>query len=306
MSAPLVNAQFIDLLQLGLNRVFSVQREELAADSIRPMLYAEETNEFAFARNQEIGGLGNLQPYNGAIEYDGIAEGFQITYNHIRYVLGEAFSRDLINDDQYNVINQYPAKMAMAVERTMEIQGAGLFNDAFTGAVFKGGDGLSLCNASHVFRNSSVAAQSNSGTAALTYDNLITARRTMKAFVDDRGQILRIQPDLLIVPRALEDIAISLTQSPEQPNTANRSINPIARFMPGISYVAWDYLTDNNNWFLVDSRLMKLYLHWYMREAPNFAIDPTSDFNLIFKVRVTGRWSYGFDSWPWIYGNNVA
>jgi len=306
MAAPMINAQFVDLLQLGLNEVFSVQREELAADAVRPLLYDVEDTDWAFVRNQEIGGLGNMSTFNGAIEYDGISEGFQITYTNGRYVLGEAFSVDLINDDLYGQINKYPAKMAFATERTMEIQGASLFNNAFNTTVFTGGDGLSLCNSSHVYRNSSQAAQSNSGTSALTYDNLIATRKLMKAFVDDRGQLLRVMPNLLLVPRGLEDVAISLTQSPDQPNTANRSINPIQRFMPGIQYVVWDYLNDTNNWFLIDSRLMKFYLHWYVREAPNFALDPTSIFNLVFKARVTGRWSFGFDEWSWIYGQNVA
>ncbi len=306
MAAPMINAQFVDLLQLGLNEVFTVQREELADESVRPLLFAQEDVDWAFLRNQEIGGLGNLSTFNGGIEYDGISEGFQITYTNGRYALGESFSIDLVNDDLYSVINQYPAKMAFATERTMEIQGATLFNNAFNTNTFTGGDGLSLCSASHVYRNSSQAAQSNSGTAALTYDNLIATRKLMKAFVDDRGQLLRVRPNVLLIPRGLEDIAISLTQSPEQPNTANRSINPITRFATGIKPVVWDYLNDTNNWFLIDSRLMKFYLHWYMREAPNFAMDPTSLFNLVFKARVTGRWTYGFDTWPWIYGQNVA
>lgn len=306
MAAPMINAQFIDLLQLGLNEVFSVQRNELAADAVRPLLYNQEDVDTAFQRNQEIGGLGNLSTFNGAIEYDGIAEGFQIRYDQQRFVLGESFSVDLINDDLYGQIRQYPAKMAFATERSMEIQGATLFNNAFNTNTFTGGDGKALCDTGHVYRNSSQAAQSNSGTLPLTYDNLIATRKLMKAFVDDRGQLLRVMPNLLLVPRGLEDIAIQLTQSPEQPNTANRSINPIQRFMPGIQYVVWDYLNDTNNWFLIDSRLMKFYLHWYMREAPNFAIDPTSLFNLVFKARVTGRWTFGFDTWSWIYGHNVA
>lgn len=308
MAAPMINAQFVDLLQKGLNEVFTVQRAELAADAVRPVLFNEETVDLAFMRNQEIGGLGNVPLFNGNIQYDSFGEGYQITYTNQRYAQGLSFIKDLIDDDQYGVIRQYPTKMAIAMERTMEVQGASLFSNAFNTTVFTGGNGQALCSNSQVYRNSGVAAQANKGTSALTYDNLITTRKLMKAFKDDRGQLLRVNPDLLLVPRGLEDVAIQLTQSPDQPNTANRSINPITapRFMPGLSYIAWDYLTDSNDWFLIDTRLMKFYLHWYMREAPNFAIDPTSDFNLVWKVRASGRWSYGFDSWPWIFGQQVA
>ena len=307
MATPMINAQFVDLLQKGLNEVFSVQRTELAEDAVRPLLYAEETNDAAFVRNQELGGLGNVRPFNGAGEYDSFTEGFQIRYDHVRYWQGLSFSKDLIDDDQYGQIRQYPTKMAIAMERTMEIQGANLFVNAFnTTNGFTGGDGQSLCSASHTYRNSDVSSQSNTGTLPLTLDNLITTRKNMKKFVDDRNQLVRVRPDLLLVPRGLEDVAIQLTQSPDQPNTANRSINPVQRFMPGLRYVVWDYLSDSNDWFLIDSRLMKFYLHWYMREAPNFSIDPTSEFNVTFKVRSTGRWSYGFDSWVWIFGHQVA
>lgn len=306
MPTPIVNSVITDLLQLGLNEVFSVQRDELAADSVRPVLYAEEPVDWAYLRNQEMGGLGNLSTFNGGIEYDSINEGFQITYTNGRYVMGVSWSKDANDDDLYGQIKKIPAKMAFATERTMEIQGATLFNNAFNTNTFTGGDGQALCSASHTYKNSTQAAQSNSGTAALTYDNLIATRKLMKAFVDDRGQLIRVMPNLLLVPRGLEDIAISLTQSPEQPNTANRSINPISRFMPGLQYQVWDYLNDSNNWFLIDTRLMKMELHWYMREAPNFSIDPTSEHDLVYKARVTGRWTFGFDSWSWIYGQNVA
>lgn len=305
---PMIDSQFVDLLQLGLNNVFTVQKDELAADAVRPVLYSEEDVDWAYLRNQEMGGLGNMTTFNGAFEYDSIGEGYQITYTNGRFAIATSWSVDLVNDDLYGQINKVPAKMAISGIRTQEIQAASIFNHAFDfdTSVFTGGDSQALCYTAHTYKNSSVATQSNSGTDALTYDNIIKARKLMKAFYDDRGQLIRVMPDLLLVPRGLEDIAISLTQSPEQPNTANRSINPIARFMPGLSYIAWDYLTDSNNWFLIDSRLMKMELHWYMREALNFAINPTSLFDLVFKARTTGRWSFGFDTWSWIYGNNVA
>jgi hypothetical protein len=302
----MLNGQFNDLLQLGLNEIFTVQKDELAADAVRPVLYAEEDVDWAYLRNQEMGGLGNMTTFNGAFEYDSIGEGYQITYNNGRFAIATSFSADLAADDLYGQINKIPAKMALSAMRTMEIQGASIFNHAFDTNVFTGGDSQALCYTAHTYRNSSAATQSNSGTLPLTYDNLIATRKNMKAFTDDRGQLIRVMPDLLLVPRGLEDVAISLTQSPDQPNTANRSINPIQRFMPNLSYIAWDYLTDSNNWFLIDSRLMKLELHWYMREAPNFAIAPDSEFNKVYKVRTTGRWSFGFDTWSWIYGQNVA
>ena len=66
------------------------------------------------------------------------------------------------------------------------------------------------------------------------------------------------------------------------------------------------YLTDTNNWYLIDSRMAGMYLKWYWRVQPEFQQDPTSDYNLAMKYRGYMRFSFGWDSWMWIYGNEVA
>jgi hypothetical protein len=133
---------------------------------------------------------------------------------------------------------------------------------------------------------------------------LITTVKRMYAFKDDKGELMLVRPDTLLVPRNLEDTARIVTDTVNRPGTANNDTNPIRAY--NLRVVVSDYLTDTNDWFVIDSRLGKMHLHWWDNERPTAAVDPTSDFNLIVKVRTTGRWSYGFTDWRWVYGNNVS
>ena len=74
----------------------------------------------------------------------------------------------------------------------------------------------------------------------------------------------------------------------------------------GIRYLVWDYLTDANNWFMLDPQLAKIHLLWLDREPLDFALDPTSDFRLESRFRGYMRYSWGWSDWKFIYGHVVT
>ena len=90
----------------------------------------------------------------------------------------------------------------------------------------------------------------------------------------------------------------------QQPDTTDYAANLVQD--RGIKYAVWDYLTDANAWWLIDSQLAKLYLNWFDRVPLEFAMDPTSDFTLEARFRGYMRYSYGWSDWRWIYGNNPS
>jgi len=71
------------------------------------------------------------------------------------------------------------------------------------------------------------------------------------------------------------------------------------------SVVVWDYLTDEESWFVLDSGLAKMHLLWIDREPLEFAMDPASDFRLEARYRGYMRYSYGWSDWRGVYGHNV-
>jgi phage major head subunit gpT-like protein len=138
----------------------------------------------------------------------------------------------------------------------------------------------------------------------LSYDAVVATRKLMRGFLNDKGDKIRINPNTLLVPMELEDTAWTIVNSMNKPGTANNDGN-FNRAL-GWNVVVWDYLTDSNNWFMMDSRYMKLFLNWFNRINIEFAMDPTSDFNLVARYRGYMRYSYGWSDWRFVYGHEVA
>lgn len=176
-----------------------------------------------------------------------------------------------------------------------------MFNNAFNTTIFTGGDSLSLCNDSHTWVGTSTTVD-NKGTAALSKTSLGTVRLAMRDFTDATDNLVNAMGDTLLVPPELEQTAWELTKSSREVNTANNTAN----FWEGrYNVIVWDYLTDANNWFLIDSRYAKMFLKWFDRIPVEFNKDKDFD-TYLAKWSVYTRYSYGFSSWTWVYGSDVS
>ena len=248
--------------------------------------------------------MGDFTEYEGRINYDDPEQLWRPSYTHTEYAKGFKVERSLVDDDLYNVINKRPLAFATAAMRTREKHGATVFNNAF--ATTTGYDSVYLCSASHDYSPSNGTHQSNYLATALSYDNVVAAREAMRAFVDDRGQLLNMNPSVLLVPPELEGTANEILRTmrgpnSQQPGTANYEANLLQD--RGFSYVVWDYLTDATNWFVIDSALAKLYLNWFDRVPLELALDPTGGFHLEARWRGYMRYSYGWSDYRFVIGS---
>ena len=307
--STLTSQDWAYLLDPGLRAIFELQRNALAEVSRIPMLFNIASSNKAIEYDLSVGGMSDFDEYTGTIEYDSIDQGYRTAYEHVEYAKGFAVERKLFDDDLYNIIHSRARRLAVAAMRTREKHAASVFVNAFS-ASHPGGDGVSLCNDSHPASpaNPSVT-QSNAGTTALSYDAVVATRVLMRAYKDDRGELISVSPDLLLVPPQLESTANEIVNTfrgpnSQQPGTGNYGASIVQD--SGIRYVVWDYLSDANNWFLIDSQLARLYLNWFDRVPLELAIDPTGDFNLVAKWRAYMRYSYGWSDWRWVYGHEVT
>ena len=292
-----ISEQWAELLEPGLRAIFETQREALAAESKIPALFNVATSNKAEEHDLGAGGFSDFNEYEGAIEYDDTEQLYKTTYSHVEYAKGFKVERKLVDDDQYNIINRRPQMLATAAMRTREKNAASIFNNAFS-ASFTGGDAVSLCNASHPLSPSSGSTHGNAGSTALSNASVESTRQAMRAFVDDRGELTPVRPDTLLVPPELEETAWDIV---------NPGINDNDNFQRGqFRVVVWDYLTDANNWFMVDSSMAKMFLNWFQRVSLELAMDPTSNFSLESRWRAYERYSYGWSDWRWVYGHEVA
>ena len=298
-----ISENWAQLLEPGLRRIFFDAVDGVVATSRIPMLFSVGSSAKAQEHDLSVGGFGDFREYEGAIEYDDNEQLFKTTYTHEEYAKGIAVERKLVDDDQYSIINKRPAQLGLAAARTREKHAAGVFNNAFAATVL-GGDGKRLCATDHPQSPSNATSLSNKGTTALSYDAVIATTKLMRAYKDSRGELVTVMPNTLLIPPGLEDTANDIVVTMGRPGTANNSNNFVRD--AGINYVVWDYLTDTNNWFLIDGSLAKLYLNWFNRVPLEFAADPTGDFNLIARYRAYMRYSYGWSDWRWLYGHEVA
>ena len=297
-----VSEQWAELLEPGLRAIFETQRAALAAQAVLPQLFNVQSSSKAQEHDLGMGGFADWEEYKGAIEYDDPEQLWKTTYTHVEFARGFKVERKLVDDDLYNVINRRPRGLALSAERKREKDAGSVFNNAFSSS-FAGGDAVELCGA-HPYSPGNATTQDNSGTTALSYDAVIATRKLMRAYVDDRGELVPINPDTILVPPELEDTAWTIVNTVLKPGTGNNDANFVRSNVNNV--ISWDYLTDANNWFLVDGMLAKLYLNWFDRVPLEFAMDPTSDFTLEARFRGYMRYSYGWSDWRWLYGHEVT
>jgi phage major head subunit gpT-like protein len=298
-----VSEQWAELLAPGLTYIFNLQKDALAAEAKAPLLFNMQTSSKANEYALGAGGFADWREYQGAIEYDDPDQGYKTTYTHTEFARGFKVERRLVDDDLYNIINRRPAGLALAAMRKREKDAADIFNNAFASGF--GADSQYLCDGSHPHSPANTAStQSNAGTSALNRANIIATRQLMRAFTDDRGELIVVQPDTLLVPPELEEEAYVETRTPTKTGSADNDLSFVNSL--GLRVIVWDYLTDANNWFMIDSGLAKQHLDWFDRVPLEFAMDPTSDFRLEARYRGYMRYSLGWSDWRFVYGHLVS
>lgn len=281
-------------------------------ESMIGSLYRIENSERAFEEHIGVGQFSSQGwdfEKTGRVEYDDRNKGYSKRFTHVEYAKGFVVQRKLVDDNLTSVIFDDARELGDAAFRKREKAAALLFTNAFTdsgtdteGFAIAGPDNVGLCSLVHPYSPVDSTTQANEGTLALTRDNLRTTRQDHMAFVDDRGDILNIMPDTLLVPPELEDDALTIIKSAQDPNSANNAINPQAgRF----TVVTWHYLTDANAWFLIDSARMKRDLIWYERIPVEFGREEDFD-TLQAKFRAYMRYSRGYRDYRWVFGQNPS
>jgi len=274
--------------------------------SLIPLLFNVQTSASSDEEAVGIGAVGTDAWDNyenaGVVSHADFDQGYKKTYTHKEFPMILRIKRKLYEDSKYPQIFRMALRLGDSARVKQEKDGASVFNNAFSDT-FAGADAVGLCSTAHpVSPEDTGTTIANEGTYALTKDNVATVREAMMAFNDDKGNIVAVSPNTLLVPPELEDEALVIAGSLLDPTSGNNAINPQSdRFQ----VVTWHYLTDSNAWFMIDSSLMKLSLDWWNRvplQINPYAQDNTIDLAYIAYM----RYSYGWSDWRWVYGNNPS
>jgi phage major head subunit gpT-like protein len=293
-----IRGNFKDELDPAIRQIFLDRYSE------EPQVMPEVFNVVSSTRDSETDsattGFGMLIETSelGALDYEDPVKMYKTVYSHKKYTKGFKVSKELMEDDQHNVIARLPKLLAKSTVRTTEYFAASVLNNGFSTSYTSYGDGNPLLSTSHD-RADGGTAQSNASSTGITLSetNLETGRLALEKVLDDKGQIVTFQADKLIIPVDLRKTAQILTQSTLRPGTANNDVNI---FEGVFKIVPWRYLTSSTAWFLQDSSEHLLNFFW--RVKPEFKSDYNFDADAaLYKVRI--RFSTGWSDWRGFWGS---
>jgi len=112
-----------------------------------------------------------------------------------------------------------PADLAEAGRTKVETDASVILNNAFaTRTIY---DSQFLIDSDHPYEGGLAGTQSNLITGALSDTTLKAAITKMRSIKDNGGKLVVFQPDTLIVPPALEWLAMELTKSAQKVGTSD-------------------------------------------------------------------------------------
>lgn len=286
-------ASAYDLLFPGLRKVTGEYKD---IDRIYPKIFEVDKSYMAVERSASMAfvGLATLKTEGGATTFDNSA-GERYVYNqyHKEIGLGYAFTRRMIDDNLYK--RQWkPANLGLqkSFNQTKEIYGANVLNTATTYDATVVGDGKALCATDHPIDGGTFPNRFTID-MDLNEASLLQAQASIRQlFRDNRGLRLQARAKKLIVPIALEPVAIRLLKTVLRPGTADNDVNAILETSGGIpdGHLVHDYLTSSTAWFVKTDQQGLLYLQRVAFEM-DMQVDFTTD-NLLVKGYERYSFSY--------------
>ena len=306
-TSPLNSEKFVRLLKSDLREVSEKKFKELPRQGEK--FYRVLDGQSAIEEFYEVGGLPDIPAFNGQLTYLGVSPGYYTKIEPGEFALGVQTERKFIDDLKWGVLRNNASGLVEALGRTKEKYRARTFNYAFSGAFdfMQSEEGLSLCNDSHTTKSgvSTSSGFDNAGTSALSKTSVASTWLAMRQFRDMDGE--RIEMDdsfMLVVPDALGDTAEEIVGTVKSLDTAEGNVNPqygrynVERYMRLDDY-------DANNWFMVNTTLMKKYNIWIDRIGMD--ANTTVDFETFaVKHSIYSRFGYGRTDWRFCYGHLVT
>jgi hypothetical protein len=215
----------------------------------------------------------------------------------------------MIDDDLTGIMrgDRY-RKMVRACLITRQVHGARLWNFAASNDLYfyARSEAVPLASTAHTTRSDNVSTAvgfSNLTTSELSPVSFRAARQAGRRIANDRGYISNIIYDKAVVPIELEQRMMEIRESPGDPDSARRTMNPESAGTMAIEVPL--YWTDPNNWALVNTALQKENCVWFDRVKPDYkSIVDFETFQL--KASGYGRWSFMVLDWRWLYYAGVS
>lgn len=283
----------------GINKWYGDAYTEFSTEYDK--IFTKNTSRKAF--EEDVGtsmfGLAQQKGEGQAISYDSAQQGFIDRYTHVTYGLGFIITKEMVEDDLYDVIGKKRSQaLAFSMRQTKELLAANVLNNGFTGGPTYG-DGVSLLNASHPNVAGGTYANQLSAAADLSEAALEQAVIDLGKYTDDRGKRIAVRPTKIVVPVDLVFEADKIMKTEYEVGTGNNTVNVVRSKFPG-GVVVNHYLTDVDAWFILTD--IKDGMKYFERRADSFTQDDDFDTDNA-KFKATARYSFGCTDKRSIYGS---
>jgi len=303
MSGVINSGSFAKALWPGVNAWYGKAYDEYPVEYTS--LFEKHSSSKAWEEDVGTSGFGlAVQKSEGApISYDSERQGFITRYQHAVFALGFVITREMMEDDQYDIVGKRKAEgLAYSMRQTKEIIGANVYNRAFSGS-YLGGDGVAMIANNHP--NIKGGTQSNilATSADLSEAALEQACIDIAGFTNDAGLLIAVRPETLIIPRQLMFEAKRILASDGRVGTDSNDLNALKTLGVIPKVVTNHYLTDADAWFIRTN--VKHGPKYFERRADSFEMDNDFDTENA-KFKATARYSFGWTDWRGVYGSAGA
>lgn len=274
-------------------------------DTEYDQLFDKFTSAKAFEEDVGISSFGlAVQKSEGApISYDSERQAFITRYQHAVFALGFIITREMMEDDQYDVVGQRKAQgLAFSMRQTKEVIAANVYNRAFNSS-YTGGDGKELLSNAHVNIKGGTWSNIIATASDLSEAAIEQACIDIAGFTNDAGLLIAVKPETLVIPRQLIFEAKRIMGSDGRVGTDNNDINAIKTMGLIPQVVVNHYLTDTDAWFIRTN--VPHGMKYFERRADQFDMDNDWDTENA-KFKATARYSFGWTDPRGLYGSAGA
>jgi hypothetical protein len=304
MAMPITTGSFAKALWPGVEAWYGKEYNEYPVEFIH--LFEERSSHKNF--EEIIGitsfGLAQVKPEGGTIAYDTERQGFLTRATHVVFGLGFIITREMYEDDQYDVVGERKSKgLAFSMRQTQEVNGANVYNRAFNSA-FAYGDGQQAISAAHPNVAGGTWSNALSVNSDLSEASLEQACNQIALFTNDRGLIIAAIPESLIIPWALEFEAVRILKSAGRVGTDFNDLNALkelGKFRKGL--VINHFLTDLDAWYIRTN--VPDGMLYFNRRAAEFGTENDFDTENA-KFKATQRYSFTVGDPRAIFGSPGA
>jgi hypothetical protein len=300
---PITTGNFAKALWPGINAWYGKAYDEHKVE------YTDLFDTFSMRKAwvEDVGissfGLAQVKGEGASITYDTEQQGFITRYTPVVYALGFIITREMVEDDLYDVAGEKKAKaLAFSMRQTKENIGANVYNRAFN-STYVGGDGKELLATDHP--NVAGGTWSNELTTAADISEAAFEQAVIDIgkWQNDRGLRIAVRPQTLIVPVDLDFEANKIMRTEYEVGTANNTVNIVRGRFPGGVKIN-HYLTDTDAWFIRTN--VQDGMKYFTRRSAEFDVDE-SDFDTEnAKYKATERYALGWTDPKALFGSPGA